>query len=167
MLTKILHSFVANPWVYEQVRRLAGSRHIDRRLATHIAPLRAASLVLDVGEGTGVLRALWLPTCTYVCLDIDRLKLQSFLKKCPGGNALLCDASQAPLRNGSVDVVLRTLVSHHVPDEMLARLIRESVRLLKDGGVFIFLDAVWDPTRLLGRLLWRFDRGAYPRTERR
>ncbi len=164
MLTKTLHALVAHPWVYEQVRLLVGARRIDRRLAHHIETLPLGSLVLDLGGGTGVLRRLLPMTCTYVCLDTDVLKLRGFSKGSSNGCAVLSDATQAPVRSESADLVFCTLVSHHLPDETLARLIRESYRLLKKNGRFIFLDAVWAPARWAGWLLWKFDRGRYPRT---
>lgn len=155
---------VANPWVYDQVQLLAGVRYVHHRLATQIAPLSAGSLALDFGGGTGILRSLVPFTCTYVCLDIDMLKLRGFLSKYPDGIALFADASQAPIKSDTVDIVLCTSVAHHIPDGVLTRLISESARILKDTGRFIFLDPLWEPTRWAGRLLWRYDRGSYPRT---
>ena len=164
MLTKIPHRMAANPWIYDQVQLLAGARYVHRRLAAQIAPPNSASLVLDLGGGTGMVRGLWPPTCTYVCLDIDMLKLQGFLNRHPDGIALVADAARTPLESGSVDVVLCTFLSHHIPDELLTQLISESMRVLKNTGKFIFIDAIWEPTRWAGRLLWKYDRGSYPRT---
>jgi SAM-dependent methyltransferase len=120
--------------------------------------------VLDLGGGTGLLGSFWPPTCAYTCLDIDMLKLQGFLRKYPAGIALLSDATQVPLKSCSVDVVLCALVTHHIPDALLAQLISESARVLKDTGRLVLMDAVWEPARWVGRLLWNYDRGSYPRT---
>jgi SAM-dependent methyltransferase len=164
MLTKALHHVVQNPWIYERVQFLAGVEHTRRRLTAQIAPLSAAASVLDLGGGTGLYGGLWPRTCHYVCLDVDMLKLRSFFSKRPGGIALCADATRVPIRSGSVDVVMCIAVSHHLTDKLLERLINESVRVLKDGGAFIFVDAVWEPSKLARRLLWKYDRGSYPRT---
>jgi len=37
--------------------------------------------------------------------------------------------------------------------------------VLRAGGHVILLDAVINRQRLAGRMLWRLDRGSYPRTE--
>lgn len=164
MLTNVLHRIVQNPWIYERVQFLAGAEHIRRRLAAQIAPLSAATSTLDLGGGTGLYRSLWPCACHYVCLDTDMVKLRGFSNKQPGGIALCADATQVPIRSRSVDVVMCMAVSHHLTDKLLEQLINESVRVLKDGGAFIFVDAVWEPSKLAGRLLWKYDRGSYPRT---
>lgn len=164
MVKSILHKIIANPWAYEQVRRLVGARHINRRLAHRIAALPSLSLVLDLGGGTGVLQSLCPPTSKYVCLDTDLLKLRGFLSAYPDGCAVLSDASRAPLKSQSADLVLCSLVSHHLSDDVLARFLEESWRLLRSNATFIFVDAVWEPARWAGRMLWKLDRGAYPRT---
>jgi SAM-dependent methyltransferase len=166
MLTNILHRIVAHPWIYDKVQELAGVRQIHRRLSAQIAPLGAAALIIDLGAGTGLVRDLWPRTCTYVCLDQDMLKIRGFLNKCPDGIALCADATRLPIRNECIEVIICTFVAHHLPDQLLADLIDESSRILKQAGTYIFVDPLWAPRRWAGRLLWRLDRGAYPRTER-
>ena len=164
MVKKILNCLVSNPWIYNRVQELAGGSRVHHRIATQIALLNDTSLVLDLGGGTGVLHSVCAPNCTYVCLDIDKLKLRSFLKMMPDGIPLLGDATRAPIKSDSVDIVLCEFVFHHVPDELFEQLIRESMRVLKSTGKFIFVDAVWKPTRWVARLLWKYDRGNFPRT---
>ncbi len=57
-----------------------------------------------------------------------------------------------------------TMVTHHLSGSSLAQLVAESARVLKSGGKLILADAVWTPTRWTGRILWKYDRGSYPRT---
>ncbi len=163
MLTRIVHRVVGNPWVYDQLQFLGGGSYIHRRLVARITPVNPSALVLDLGGGTGIARRLWPPTCTYVCLDLDPVKLCRFLNKRSDAIALLSDATCVPIRNRSVDIVLCTFVAHHLPDELLERLISESVRVLKSHGKFIFMDPVLNRS-WVARLLWRFDRGSYPRS---
>ncbi|MBA3530439.1 MAG: class I SAM-dependent methyltransferase [Ardenticatenales bacterium] len=163
-LTRFLHRLVAHPWVYDQVQIAAGARTTTQHLAAQVALLSGASLVLDVGGGTGLYRGLWPESCAYLATDLDIEKLVGFRAKYPNDPALLADASALPLAAGSVDVVLCTFVSHHLPDSVLAAFLAESRRVLRRGGVFLFMDALWVPSRWPGRLLWRFDRGSFPRT---
>lgn len=162
--TKILHRIVANTWIYDHAQLLVGARQVHNHIAAQIAYLCSATVVLDLGGGTGTLRRLWPATRAYICLDIDLQKLRRFKRKYPDGIALLSDATHSPIRSGSVDVVLCMVVAHHVPDSLLIPLIGESGRVLKRTGRFIFMDAIWNPQRWIGRLLWKYDRGSYPRT---
>ncbi len=48
---------------------------------------------------------------------------------------LVCDAASVPLPDGSADCIVCTEVLEHVPDA--AACVREAIRLLRPGGVFI------------------------------
>ena len=56
-------------------------------------------------------------------------------------------------------------VMHHLADTMLDQVLGEGLRVLRAGGQLILLDPVLNRNLLAGRLLWRLDRGSYPRTE--
>ena len=164
MLTGLLHRVVAQPRAYDLVQTLVGVSKVRRRLARTVAPLRSAAWVLDIGGGTGAVGELWGESTRYICLDIDPLKLRGFAAKNPTGTALLADATAIPLADGSVDVVLCTHVTHHLTESQLDQAIAESARVLRAGGKLVLSDAVWAPSRRIGRLLWRYDRGDFPRT---
>jgi hypothetical protein len=61
-------------------------------------------------------------------------------------------------------MVICKSVTHHLTDLMLEQTLDESRRVLRAGGHMIVLDAVLNRERLAGRILWRLDRGSYPRT---
>jgi SAM-dependent methyltransferase len=154
---RALASVVARPAVYDLVQRLAGIETIFRRVRPTLAG-SAGALVLDVGAGTGIVEPQLPSSARYVWLDSDPQKLQGFRTKSQAP-ALLADATRIPLRDASVDWALSTAVSHHLDDAQLAQMLDELRRVSK--RVF-FLDAVLSPRRT-SRLLWRYDRGRYPR----
>lgn len=164
MIRGLLHRIVSHPAVYDAVQIMVGAAALRKRIARMAASLPRPAVVLDVGGGTGSIRALFDPATKYICLDIDPEKLRGFRSKEPNGLALLADATHCPLADRSVDLIACTAVSHHLDDEQLARLISHSRRILKPGGHLLFVDAVWAPYRLPGRLIWHFDRGSHPRT---
>lgn len=162
MLKNTLHRIVSHPSVYNLVQTAAGFEFSRRRLAKQVRPLHSAGFILDIGGGTGIWRRLWPADKSYICLDIDRQKLQGVTRKYRNDMPLLGDATELPIATDSVDVIMCTAVSHHLSDTSFDRLIAESARVLKPTGTFIFLDAVWEPKRWAGRLLWKYDRGSYP-----
>jgi ubiquinone/menaquinone biosynthesis C-methylase UbiE len=164
MLTGFLHRLVAQPMVYDLCQQAVGVAYVRKRLAKRIAPYKSARMVLDIGGGTGSVRALWSEASRYVCLDIDPLKLEGYRAKNPGALALIADATNLPVTDQSVDAVLCTCVAHHLLDSELDRMLAESARALKPNGRLILLDPVWAPARLPGRVLWKYDRGSHPRT---
>jgi ubiquinone/menaquinone biosynthesis C-methylase UbiE len=164
MITGLLHRIVARPFVYDLVQTAVGAKQVRRRLAERIGPVRDAHLVVDIGGGTGSVGALWSPSSKYVCLDIDPLKLTGFIANNPTGVALQADATRIPIADGSVDVVLCTNVTHHLTDPLLSAMIAESARVLRPQGKLILSDALWIPNRRVGRTMWHYDRGSFPRT---
>ena len=101
----------------------------------------------------------------YFCLDNDTVKLNGFLKNHPQDTTLFADATRIPLKNSSVDVVFCSSLSHHIPEEVLIKLLAEGKRVLNPAGKFIFLDAIYRQESFLNRFLWSLDRGEYPHTE--
>ena len=164
MLTELLHRAAANPFVYDTIQVLAGAAPLDRRLAANLGDLAPRPTILDVGGGTGIPPSLWPAGTTYLCLDLDPLKLAGFRHKKRPGIALRADATRLPIRARSVDLVVCKNVGHHLSDSQLPVLFRESARVLKRGGQMLFIDAILAPERWRSRLLWRYDRGSHPRT---
>jgi ubiquinone/menaquinone biosynthesis C-methylase UbiE len=162
MILRILHSIAAHSVVYDWIQSVVGAKEVYSRMARHVPGKSANSYVLDLGGGTGTIRQYWPSKCRYICLDLDRHKLSGFVKKAPGNIAVQGDAARLPLTNDSMDVVVCTLVSHHLPEEALSCAAKECWRVLKPGGAFIFADALRRPDRWLSRFMWSLDRGAHP-----
>lgn len=161
---QILHRIAANPWVYDQIQKMAGREKIHGLLEMQIAPVYNAPLVLDIGGGTGSIRRLWSASSNYICLDNDSIKLSGLAAKHTDSWGLLADGSQIPIRSATLDVAICVGVSHHIPEDVLVRVFMETMRVLKPSGRFIFIDATWNPEHRIGRLLWKYDRGSAPHT---
>lgn len=163
-IIEILHNAAAHPWLYDRIQVLAGQGRVLKRMSRQTAVIRAET-VLDVGGGTGASRRLWPLASRYICLDIEMPKLEGFRSRVPGGFAVLSDATRMPIATGAVGVVVCMAVMHHLADAMLDQVLEEALRVLRVGGQLILLDPVLNRKRLPGRILWRLDRGAHPRTE--
>lgn len=159
----ILHQLAAKPLVYDCIQNLAGQKVNLSKLSTLTKALRPCTIV-DVGGGTGAAQNLWPAYSFYICLDIEKPKLELFRSKNPNACALLCDATRMSIATGSVDVILCMCFTHHLTDEMFNQTIMEALRILRVGGNFILLDAVYNDQRRISRILWKLDRGSYPRS---
>jgi ubiquinone/menaquinone biosynthesis C-methylase UbiE len=161
MLTSLAHSIVSHPWVYDRFQIIAGARQVWGRLSPHLQQTKG-DVVLDVGGGTGGTFALLPSLAGYVWLDNDPMKLKGFRRKQPSLNGLLGDATCIPLKDKSVDDVLCVAVLHHLSDEQVALFLREAARVARKR--FVLMDPVERAGSLISRLLWKYDRGSYPRT---
>jgi ubiquinone/menaquinone biosynthesis C-methylase UbiE len=164
VLTRVLHWLVRRPLVYDAAMMAVGARQVERILKQNVSTLELSGSVIDVGGGTGLWKSLFPAECRHMCLDVDPLKLRGFLAKDAHGVAVLADATALPLADASVDTVICAFIAHHLRDAEYQRMLDEAWRVLKQGGVFIFADPLWEPQRWPGRLLWRYDQGHHPRT---
>jgi ubiquinone/menaquinone biosynthesis C-methylase UbiE len=163
MLKALLHRIFSVPLIYDLLQTLVGARYIRSRLQKSLTGIVDGAIIVDVGGGTGLNRSLFGENIRYICLDNDPVKLQGVLQKMVDGHPLLGDAGNIAIQTNSVDMVICTSVTHHLPDELLSEFFREAMRILKPTGKFVVLDAVWSPKRWASRILWRYDRGSFPR----
>jgi SAM-dependent methyltransferase len=118
---------------------------------------------LDVGGGTGLNRPYLPIGWKYFCLDPDPQKLEGFRARFPSDEAVKASACEIPFDNESIDLCIMTAVSHHLTNEKFRLALCEIRRVLRPGGKFMLMDAVWNPANLIGRFLWSLDRGSFPR----
>ncbi|NOZ24453.1 MAG: class I SAM-dependent methyltransferase [Planctomycetes bacterium] len=161
MLKALLHRIVARPWVYNKMRTFCGVRQLLHRLRPLLAGTDGQT-VLDVGAGTGLAASMLPPTAWYVWLDNDPAKLGGFNPHHRESLAMLGSATQIGLREKSVDVALCVNMCHHLSDRQVGQLIDELGRVVRDR--VILSDIIPWPSSLVSLLLWRYDRGAHPRS---
>lgn len=162
-MLQLLHRLASNGRVYDWIQRLAGVSVVDRKLAVWIATSDCVN-ILDLGGGTGRVSALAPAGSRYICLDFEYPKLRQFLARYPRGHALMADATRVPVADNSVQLVICVFVAHHLRTHEFSALLCEVRRVLTHTGRFLFLDPVLNRVRWQSRLLWRLDRGAYPKT---
>jgi SAM-dependent methyltransferase len=163
-MISLIHKIVAVPWIYDLSQWLAGASTSRKVFREEFAALPATGCVLDVGGGTGLSRPLLPLGWKYFCLDPDSQKLEGFRAKFPNDEAVQASACEVPLNDESFDLCIMIAVSHHLTDKELRLALSEIKRLLRPGGKFMLMDAVWNPLNLRSRVLWSLDRGSYPKT---
>jgi SAM-dependent methyltransferase len=162
MLTGLAKRLLRSAVVYDLIQYAAGERQLQRRLERHLHALPPETFLVDIGGGTGLGSKLGT-ALHYVCLDIDLEKLQRFRAKRPAGLALVADATHCPLKTCSLNSVLCAKVTHHLSDAGLNSVMAEAARIIKPDGILIVADAIWS-SRWISRILWRLDRGSFPRS---
>jgi ubiquinone/menaquinone biosynthesis C-methylase UbiE len=162
MLTELLHRLAARASIYDRIQTLAGNQQLLKRLSQELAPLNP-KVVVDIGGGTGTVREILTSGCKYICVDLEMPKLIGFRRKASGGLAVMANVTAIPIKDSCVDLIICKSVTHHLTDVQLDRAFEESRRILRKGGYILVFDAVWNPSRIAGRLLWALDRGSYPR----
>ncbi|MGH7897000.1 MAG: class I SAM-dependent methyltransferase [Candidatus Binatia bacterium] len=147
--------------LYDPLVKLMGGDRARRDLVDQAA-IRPASRVLEVGCGTGSLLVLVKsvhPDVEVVGLDPDPKALARAKRKADGaGISMALDrgfSDALPYPRGSFDVVLSSLMFHHLAADEKQSTLREIHRVLKPGGAFHMLDLAGPESRggFLSRLI--------------
>lgn len=148
-------------WAYDAVTRLltVGRDRALRQATLQLAALQPGEAVLDVGCGTGSLtllaKAQMGPSGAVHGIDASPEMVGVARRKAEHGSIPvdfrvgLIEALDYPA--GSFDVVLSSLMFHHLPGELKRRGLVEIQRVLKPGGRLIIVD-IKPPTSPAGRL---------------
>lgn len=159
----VLHSLAraisSQPAAYQLIQRIAGHRRVSRALEMTMREAAVSGPILDVGSSIGSADHLG----SAVRVDIDIVPLLVTKQRNRRARAVVCDASALPFRRLAFSAAVMVAVSHHLAPEVWRRSLDEAARVT--GEWFFFVDAVRNDRRTLSRVLWRYDRGAHPRSE--
>jgi ubiquinone/menaquinone biosynthesis C-methylase UbiE len=119
-----------------------------RKAAIECAALRPGEKALDIGCGPGALALLAKarvgPEGEVHGIDPSPEMIELARKKAAGAGAAvrfqIGAAEDLPYPDASFDVVLSTLMLHHLPDDLRPQAIKEVARVLKPGGRFVAVD---------------------------
>jgi ubiquinone/menaquinone biosynthesis C-methylase UbiE len=146
---------------------LGGERKFRERML-RLARLQPGESVLDVGCGTGALAILAKKQVgagggVYgVDVSPEMIVRAREKAKRAGVDLILAEgaAQDLPLADAEVDVVLSTLMLHHLPRKVRPDIVRETRRVLKPGGRFLAVDFV-KPTSKRRRFFDHFHRHGF------
>ncbi len=161
----MIERLLANAALYEFVQTATGSRISEARMRDILGPIEPGARILDAGGGTGIIARVFDRGRDYICMDLDLARVR--VAQGRGASAIQGDVTRMPVRSASIDLVVLRAISHHLTDDGFAEMVAESRRIIKPGGRLLFLDAIWAPSWIPGRLLWGIDQGSQPRTEER
>lgn len=152
---------------YDITLELLGFGATFKNQVARLAEIGEQETVLDLGCGTGtLLRALTAqqPNACYTGLDPDLRALAAARRRLRAetGRVTLTEgyAQQLPMTDDSFDVVISTLIFHHLPDNVKRLAMREVHRVLRPSGRFLLVDLGMPQTvatRALLRLGSAFD----------
>jgi SAM-dependent methyltransferase len=158
---------LARPAVYRAFKKIVlPSGVLDSLVREHyIVPDGGA--VLDLGCGFGDYAPYFSERARYVGIDHNPEYVETARKMHGNASATFVAADVTDpevAKHGPFDLVMISGVLHHLDDEAVTQLAGNIVPLLRPGGRFVALEAVFDPEQgLLARLIIASDRGRFVR----
>jgi demethylmenaquinone methyltransferase/2-methoxy-6-polyprenyl-1,4-benzoquinol methylase/phosphoethanolamine N-methyltransferase len=154
-------------WVYDLGCYLVGMGSRFRRKTLQFAQLQPGEHVLDVGCGSGVLTRLAAERVgndgEVIGIDPSAEMIQVAKHKAAKvqskAHFQLGVIESLPFEDERFDIVLSSMMLHHLPPELKVAGLREIFQVLKPGGRLMVVD-IDKPTSLIGRVLmfpWRND----------
>jgi len=150
------------------LNRFGGTQTIQRHVAPFLARLRAGETlrILDIGTGAADIP---VALADWARRRGDRMRIVALemhptiwrhaaraVEATPEVRVVAADALQSPIRPGSVDVALCSLVLHHLPEDAVVALLRQLAALVRLG--FVISDFRRD--RLAWAAVWLVTRAA-------
>lgn len=114
-----------------------------------LARLQMSDTLLDIGAGTGLLALAAAPRVAHVAaLDVssamcERLQTKREQLGIENVEVLLGSATELPLRDAAVDVVVSNYCFHHLSDAEKVRALAEIWRVLRPGGRLVLGDMMF------------------------
>lgn len=132
---------------YDSILNFIGFGYKQREKIVRLMELKNKEKLLDVGCGTGslliVAKKLY-PQITAIGIDIDEKILKIAKNKIRKENLKIefikTSSGKLPFKDLEFDVVVSSLVFHHLPLDLKIKTIREIKRILKKGGQFLLVD---------------------------
>lgn len=159
MLMRVARAIASHPVFYQWIQLALGQRDLLRELRIALKTTDTR-FVLDVGSAGGGLSRQLLDES--VALDIDVRSLAVTRKAGAHAHPVAASAATLPFVSDAFRTTLCVGVAHHLDDDTFEAALREMSRVTKDH--LVFLDGLGDDTRWIARLLWRYDRGEFPRS---
>lgn len=113
-------------------------RHFER---TQGRGLRILELGCGSGSATNFLR-LAFPQARITAVDLSEPYLEVARKRVPTATFVPAAAEDLPFKDGEFDAVVSVFLFHELPLEVREKVLAESRRVLKAGGIFAYVDSL-------------------------
>jgi SAM-dependent methyltransferase len=147
---------------YALLQRALGAHRVQRALVDHFLDIEPGMRILDVGAGTGALRAA-LPECSYTALEPNSAYVAAMRDQFAGSDVTVVEGTTREMTriNGEFDRIVMIALLHHLDDATATEAFGNAAQLLAPGGRVVTMDNCFHSGQArVARTLAKMDRGA-------
>jgi 2-polyprenyl-3-methyl-5-hydroxy-6-metoxy-1,4-benzoquinol methylase len=137
-LKKILNKVLGNPISYFLIQNFLRNFFLEQNFIKNKINISELNFVLDYGCSIGKFSELF-PTSSYVGVDIDKNSLEFAYKKYKK-NFVQIEKNKIPFKKNSFDLILLTLILHHIPESEIHILFGKLKELINNNGKIFILE---------------------------
>ncbi len=133
--------------LYDFILEVLGYGYSQRIKVVKLLDLNDDEYLLDLGSGTGsflLVAKKKHPKTKMAGIDIDpkvlELARKKFQKERVDVELIEASANKLPFKDKTFDVVVSSLIFHHLPTEVKKEVLKEVYRVLKPNGRFLLVD---------------------------
>lgn len=136
-----------------------------RELAIRNVPNTSEFAILDIGCGVGYYRGVFNRTA-YTGIDVNPAYIEFAQRAHRDADFRVMSAERLDFPDKQFNAVLSTGMTHHLSDDVLIAMVRESRRVTKQQGMLHIVDAILPVSRRARLKRWFFlqDRGGHQRS---
>lgn len=127
----------ADDWLRSPIRA-----QISDWLATAVAQLPGVPVIVDVGAGTGQNSAVIANRSGLIAIQVDANQAMLKRSALPSAPVYHASACSLPLGRATVDIVIMSLLLHHLAPAEQDIAMAEARRISRDGGKLLLVDQV-------------------------
>ena len=152
---------------YQLYQWLVGAHKYQHLFTNEYICYQSGQKVLDIGCGPADILNILPTNVDYTGIDISENYILKAKQTWPDKTFIQGDIADCefPVDDNSFDTVIFIGVQHHVPNEVVAQMLRFAYRKLKNGGRMLSLEPVYTEKQgVLERFIMGSDRGKFIRT---
>jgi SAM-dependent methyltransferase len=163
----IINKLLSIPMIWNMSQSVIGSNAHKQQLYRSL--FTSTGKLLDFGCANGNTFPAFVDF-EYYGIDVDakfvdyaRNKFRNY----PNAHWVTADIRDNPFEDNTFDYVLFASTGHHIPDDMLCKILKSLIGVVKKNGLIYLIDIVARPGKdnWWKELLIRYDQGQFTRTE--
>jgi ubiquinone/menaquinone biosynthesis C-methylase UbiE len=164
MFIKLLHKILEIPLVFHLQQKICNNyENIFSEFSDYLKCNNKKIIEIGCSTGFCASKIIDMKNNHYTGVDIQPEYINKAKLLFPNGNFICQDARSLKFNDSSFDIALFNGVVHHMDDDLFKNCLNEVKRIIKNDGLILISEPVFNYKDLLSTIFLKLDRGKYIR----